>query len=609
MPRITLTIGRKLALGFGLVIALTLVALAVAMSGTSQLRDSTQVVGTRVVPATALLGEATTEIRQFRVAQLERTLASDPADQKDLDGELTETAATVDSILVRLGRYAANPREAAALRKTRADWLTYRRTSGAFAAAATAGGTVAGYAVLAGKADGLYDTLKTDVAASIALTKASSAEQVRESENDASSTRRSLLIVLLLAAAVAMITAYLLSRSIRRSVLHVLNRLSSLRDRCAADLNAGLHAFAEGDLTREVQPSTKAIAKPGSDEIGDIARATNGIRDNFIAMIDSYNQSRAALAELVGQVAGTAGAVSAASQEMASTSDEAGRAVGEIATAIGEAAAGAERQVQTIGEARRIADEVVAVTNRSSQDAASTAQVAEEARRIAGEGAEAVVGATAAMASVREASAGTTAAIRQLGEKSAEIGGIVDTITRIAGQTNLLALNAAIEAARAGDQGRGFAVVAEEVRKLAEESQQAAGSIAALISDIQEETARAVDVVEDGARRTREGSEVVEGAREAFERIGGSVDDVTVRVGAIAAAVEQIASSAREMGERMTEVAAVAEQSSASSEQVSASTEETSASTQQIAASAHELARTASDLDRLVARFTLVQRA
>ena len=92
--------------------------------------------------------------------------------------------------------------------------------------------------------------------------------------------------------------------------------------------------------------------------------------------------------------------------------------------------------------------------------------------------------------------AGRPSAIRGLGDKSERIGGIVDTITGIAEQTNLLALNAAIEAARAGEQGRGFAVVAEEVRKLAEESQQAAGQIAGLIGEIQAETEHAVEVVD-----------------------------------------------------------------------------------------------------------------
>lgn len=123
--------------------------------------------------------------------------------------------------------------------------------------------------------------------------------------------------------------------------------------------------------------------------------------------------------------------------------------------------------------------------------------------------------------------------------------------------TRLLALDAAIEAARAGEQGRGFAVVAEEARKLAEEAQHAAQSIAELIGEIQVETRRAVEVVDDGGARTEQGAATVEQAREAFLRIDTAVQDVTGRVSQIAGAVEQIADSARQMGTRMTEVAAV----------------------------------------------------
>jgi len=88
------------------------------------------------------------------------------------------------------------------------------------------------------------------------------------------------------------------------------------------------------------------------------------------------------------------------------------------------------------------------------------------------------------MVTVRQTAAEVADVIGDLGAKSAEIGGIVQTITGIAEQTNLLALNAAIEAARAGEHGRGFAVVAEEVRKLAEESQRAAGSISFSCSSV-----------------------------------------------------------------------------------------------------------------------------
>ena len=208
------------------------------------------------------------------------------------------------------------------------------------------------------------------------------------------------------------------------------------------------------------------------------------------------------------------------------------------------------------------------------------------------------------MRAVRDSSQDVTTAIGELASKSEQIGAIVDTITGIAEQTNLLALNAAIEAARAGEQGRGFAVVAEEVRKLAEESEQAAHEISRLISAIQDETGKAVSVVEAGAQRTADGAAVVEQTREAFQTIGHAVDDMTARIEQIAAAAEQITASATGMQDGMAEIEAVAEQSSASTEQVSASTE-TSASAQEIAASAHELASNAEQLNRLVGHFQI----
>ena len=210
------------------------------------------------------------------------------------------------------------------------------------------------------------------------------------------------------------------------------------------------------------------------------------------------------------------------------------------------------------------------------------------------------------MRSVRDSSSAVSRTIRELASKSEQIGTIVQTITGIAEQTNLLALNAAIEAARAGEQGRGFAVVAEEVRKLAEDSQHAAQEISGLIGAIQTETSRAVEVVEDGAKRTEDGASVVEQTREAFlaDR-HPRCEDMTGRIEQIAAASEQIAASAQSMQESIAEVATVAEESSAATEEVSASTEETSASAEQISASAQELAGNAETLNQLVAQFKL----
>ncbi len=138
------------------------------------------------------------------------------------------------------------------------------------------------------------------------------------------------------------------------------------------------------------------------------------------------------------------------------------------------------------------------MVDAARQSAQETASQVGEARRVALDGVAASQQATPRRWTRCATRPGRSPdAIRELAEKTGQIGGIVETITSIASQTNLLALNAAIEAARAGEQGRGFAVVAEEVRKLAEESQLATTKISALIDDIQAETHRTVNAVEE----------------------------------------------------------------------------------------------------------------
>jgi methyl-accepting chemotaxis protein len=450
----------------------------------------------------------------------------------------------------------------------------------------------------------LDSTVET-VDALIATTHEAATEATEAAASNASRGRTTILIVLLLAIAAAASLAVVVTRGIVRAVAALGLRLKSLSEHDLAELDAGLSAMTRGDLTAEATASTEKLEGLGGDEIGQAGETTNELIDRTHGSLASYNAMRSQLGDMIGEISTSSTQLNSASQQMASTSEEAGRAVGEIASAVGEVARGAEQQVRKVESSRELAEEMARTTQDSSSDANETADAARRAREVAGEGADAVRGATDAMDAVRSSSAGATEAIRELGAKSEQITGIVETITGIAEQTNLLALNAAIEAARAGEQGRGFAVVAEEVRKLAEESQQAAASISDLIGEIQQETQRAVEVVEDGAKQTEDGSATVQQAHDAFVRLGESVDDMSSRVERIAAAIAQIAEASQRMQEDMAEVAAVAEQSSASTEQVSASTEETSASTQQIAASAQELSRTAESLESLVGRFTL----
>jgi methyl-accepting chemotaxis protein len=362
------------------------------------------------------------------------------------------------------------------------------------------------------------------------------------------------------------------------SILDDLDRkMESIDKNCLVSLANGLTALRNGDLTVDAQPVTTFVEGQNGSAIGSLGETFNSMLAKAQGGLGLYNETRAELATMIQQISTTSSSVSDASQRVALTSDETGNAIGEIARAVGDVASGAERQVQMVDAAKRSTEE--------------TATSAGEARIVAEQGVQAAQEATEAITAVRESSGALVTAMESLAGRSEKIGGIVDTITGIADQTNLLALNAAIEAARAGEQGRGFAVVAEEVRKLAEESQSAAKTIAGLIKEIQGETAHVVEIVEDGAKRTDESARVVVHARDAFVKIGENVSDMTSRI-------EQILTAT-------SEVAAVAEQASAATQEVSASTEETTASTQEIASSAALLARSAEELDTLVTRFRI----
>ncbi|MDU4959338.1 MAG: methyl-accepting chemotaxis protein [Sporomusaceae bacterium] len=345
---------------------------------------------------------------------------------------------------------------------------------------------------------------------------------------------------------------------------------------------AGL--VAAGDLTPTVAVTT-------NDEVGDLATDFNHMTSQLRGLIQKIDELAQTLA--------------ASSQELSAGADQSALAANQVAVSIGDVAQGSEQQRTVVESAAAVVEEITATIQGVAGNAGNVAAAAEQTLLAANEGGKAVGTAVDQIAKIEGVVNASSVKVSRLGERSTEIGRIVDTIGAIAAQTNLLALNAAIEAARAGEAGRGFSVVADEVRKLAEESRDAAKQIAALVGEIQSDTRDAVGAMQAGADQVAVGSRVVNQAGEAFGHITALVDQVAARVRDMSTAIGEIAVGSNKVVTAMQHIDEVTRHTAAEAQSVSAATEEQSASTEEIASSSQSLAQLAQQMQETIARFRL----
>jgi methyl-accepting chemotaxis protein len=207
------------------------------------------------------------------------------------------------------------------------------------------------------------------------------------------------------------------------------------------------------------------------------------------------------------------------------------------------------------------------------------------------------------MKNIESSMADSASVIVRLGERSKEISDITNSIAAIAAQTNLLALNAAIEAARAGEAGRGFAVVAEEVRKLAENSQQASQQIVELAEAIQSDSQQAVKTIRRGTDEVELGTEVVTDSGQSFKGIEKLVEEVSAKLAGIAAAVPAMTREAESVFDLVNKLEEANKDIATQTQTMSATTEEQSAAMQEVAGFSENLAKMAQELQAIVNKF------
>ncbi|BAK18170.1 methyl-accepting chemotaxis protein [Solibacillus silvestris StLB046] len=377
------------------------------------------------------------------------------------------------------------------------------------------------------------------------------------------------LTVVFIAFIIAAVFVYLIIRSIN-GPLQELSKKATL--------------ISEGDLSVKVNINTQ-------DEIGHLGQVFNTMRENLSTLIQQGLHSAEGVREAASSLKESTNLTIEATEQSA-------HAVQEVAISTDEQLKGNEQNAQLMNQ---LGQNIIEIANRSYE----VTSLSTNAIGTVNEGNIVVQNTVNQMNSIDDSVAQSDEKIRALSKRIDEIGSIVDVINNIANQTNLLALNAAIEAARAGEHGKGFAVVAQEVRLLAESSQQSTEQINLLIRGIQEDTANSVALmnhaktdVQQGIQLTNETAGKFHQILEALQTIAPKVDDVTATAQEMAASVEQTSSTA-------TLLVTHAQTTAAAAEEVAATTEEIHASMEEMGASAHALNQMADHLQQVMHKFKI----
>lgn len=376
-----------------------------------------------------------------------------------------------------------------------------------------------------------------------------------------------MIAILLISILLATITAYYIARGIAGPLQKVVKSVNMI---------------ADGDLSQ-------TLTVEGVLEVNQL--------------VIGVNHMAASLRTIIIHTASVAESVAASAEELTAAATEVGRASEEVAHTIQDVAHSATMQMQLSNESTSIILDMKNCIIDTVEAAGDVADVSTQSEEKAENGIKQVNHAVSLMNHIQDDVSNTGQMIDVLGQKSRQIGQIVETITSIAGQTNLLALNAAIEAARAGEAGRGFAVVADEVRKLAEQSQIAAKEIAEIIGAIQHETAQTVQAMNKSGTEVTEGVRVVMASKVAFEGIYSDVKNMRKKVQNIVSLVDKQQSGSMQVERAINSIADSAKMNSNSSQEVAAASEEQNASVQEIVTAVSSLATMASQLQGVVSKF------
>lgn len=394
----------------------------------------------------------------------------------------------------------------------------------------------------------------------------------------------------------------------------------------------GLVTLVSGSITGQIKQINDSFALIGQgnyevrvpvtsrDELGAMANSMNSVLDETLTLVQSRedrNRIQSSIQKLLDDISGVAagdltqeaevtaevtGAIADSFNYMISELRQLVASVNVTTTHVGQSARtvlstaeglaqGSVGQAQQIAQASTSIDQMVRSIREVSSTANTAANVADQTFQKAKQGSQAVQKTIEGMGGIRNQVQETSKRLKGLGERSQEIGSIVQLIGDIADRTSILALNASIQAAMAGEAGRGFAVVAEEVERLAERAAEATKKVNTLIKSIQADTSEAITAMEETTREVVQGSNLANAAGRTLSEIEAVSSQLSNLIQSISSASDEQAQGSESISQSMSEI--------------SLHTRETAEGAKQAAASVQQLANLTEELRRSMQRFKL----
>lgn len=354
------------------------------------------------------------------------------------------------------------------------------------------------------------------------------------------------------------------------------------------DITERLNELANFDFT--YTEDTKAIKHlKRKDEIGQMTKALRLMRDNIVVLLKNITKTSETVASASEELTAT-------SQYSATASEEVAKTIEEIARGASEQAGNTENSAENVENMGKLIEEDGRYVENLNLAAKKIEKQKEEGFIILKDLIDKTNRSNDAAKTIYETVISNNESAEKIEDASSMIQSIAD-------QTNLLALNAAIEAARAGENGRGFAVVAEEIRKLAEESNNFTEEIKTVIKELKTKSQDAVDVMNEVKQIVDSQTESVKATEQKFDMIASSIEVTNDIIEKLNESAGLMHNNKNKLVDLMQNLSAIAEENAAGTEEASASMEEQAASIEEIANASEGLAHMAQELQASINKF------